>query len=112
MGATAPDSVKRLVDRFDQDRKVFQSPDHKEGQFRAEFLNPFFESLGWDVSNKAASPRSSNRSPAKSQSRLVLSGVEGSRARPRPRTSVTPLTADSLRLTATGISDCRLWIAD
>jgi hypothetical protein len=53
MGASAPDSVKRLVDRFDQDRKVFQSVDYKEEQLRAEFLNPFFTALGWDVSNKA-----------------------------------------------------------
>jgi hypothetical protein len=30
----APDSVKRLVDRFDQDRKVFVSPDYKEEQLR------------------------------------------------------------------------------
>ena len=53
MGTPAPDAVKRLVDRFDQNRKVFLSPDYKEEQLRAEFLNPFFESLGWDVSNKA-----------------------------------------------------------
>jgi hypothetical protein len=31
---TAPDSVKRLVDRFDQDRKVFLSGDYKEEQLR------------------------------------------------------------------------------
>jgi hypothetical protein len=46
---TAADAVKRLVDlsacnaqadRFDQDRKVFVSPDYKEEQLRAEFLNP------------------------------------------------------------------------
>ncbi len=53
MGTPAPDTVKRLVDHFDQNRKVFLSPDYKEEQLRAEFLNPFFECLGWDVSNKA-----------------------------------------------------------
>jgi hypothetical protein len=53
VGTTAPDSIKRLVDHFDQDRKVFLSPDYKEEQLRAEFLNPFFKSLGCDVSNKA-----------------------------------------------------------
>jgi hypothetical protein len=47
MGTPAPDSVKRLVDRFDQDRKVFVSPDYKEEQLRLEFLNPFFTALGW-----------------------------------------------------------------
>jgi hypothetical protein len=40
MATPAPDAVKRLVDRFDQDRKVFQSGDYKEEQLRAEFLNP------------------------------------------------------------------------
>ncbi len=40
MGTPAPDAVKRLVDRFDQNRKVFQSGDYKEEQLRAEFLNP------------------------------------------------------------------------
>jgi len=53
MGATPPKQVADLVERFSRDRKVFQSPDYKEEQLRAEFLNPFFESLGWDVSNKA-----------------------------------------------------------
>jgi len=59
--AAAPETVRRLVDRFDQDRKVFLSGDYKEEQIRAEcgqrtcrlrFLNPFFESLGWDMDNK------------------------------------------------------------
>jgi hypothetical protein len=53
MGTPAPDAIKRLVDLFDRERRVYQSPDYKEEQLRAEFLNPFFESLGWDVSNKA-----------------------------------------------------------
>jgi hypothetical protein len=62
MGKPAPDAVQRLVDLsacnaqadlFDRERKVYQSPDYKEEQLRAEFLNPFFESLGWDVANKA-----------------------------------------------------------
>jgi len=52
MGTPAPDAVKRLVDRFDQDRKVFQSGDYKEEQLRLEFLNPFFTALGWDMDNK------------------------------------------------------------
>jgi len=41
------------VDRFDRDRAVFQSGDYKEEQLRLEFLNPLFEALGWDVSNRA-----------------------------------------------------------
>jgi hypothetical protein len=71
MGTPAPDSVKRLVNRFDQDRKVFLSGDYKEEQLRAEFLNgpclatrhsdfgvrtfldPFFIALGWDMESGA-----------------------------------------------------------
>jgi hypothetical protein len=52
MATPAPDAVKRLVDHFDQDRKVFQSGDYKEEQLRLEFLNPFFTALGWDMNNK------------------------------------------------------------
>jgi len=40
-----PDALLRLVDRFDQDRKVFLSDDYKEEQLRLEFLNPFFDAL-------------------------------------------------------------------
>ena len=53
MGTPAPDAVKRLVDRFDQDRKVFVSPDYKEEQLRLDFPSPFFSALGWDMGNKA-----------------------------------------------------------
>jgi hypothetical protein len=55
MGTSPPKPVVDLVERFERDRKVFLSPDYKEEQLRAEFLNPFFESLGWDVANKAGS---------------------------------------------------------
>jgi hypothetical protein len=53
MGTPAPDSIKRLVDHFDQNRKVFLSGDYKEEQLRAEFLNPFFTALGVDHSSTA-----------------------------------------------------------
>jgi hypothetical protein len=62
MGPPAPDAVKRLVDRFDQDRKVFLSGDYQEEQLRAPcpptrhsafvvrtFSSPFFTALGWDM---------------------------------------------------------------
>jgi hypothetical protein len=44
---TPPDALLRLIDRFDQDHKVFLSGDYKEEQLRAEFLNPFFTAFGW-----------------------------------------------------------------
>jgi hypothetical protein len=51
-GNPAPDALKRLVDHFDQNRKVFLPGDYKEEQLRAEFLNPFFTALGWDIDSK------------------------------------------------------------
>ena len=48
-----PKLVVDLVEHFERDRTVFLSPDYKEEQLRAEFLNPFFTALGWDVANKA-----------------------------------------------------------
>jgi hypothetical protein len=52
MGASAPKQVSDLVGRFERDRKVFLSPDYKEEQLRAEFLNPFFTANVWDMDNK------------------------------------------------------------
>jgi len=39
----APDSVKRLIDHFDQNRKVFLSPDYREEQLRASTQHSAFE---------------------------------------------------------------------
>ena len=57
---TASDAVKRLVDRFDQDREVFLSGDYKKEQLRAEFLNPFFAALDWDMDNTLDAIRTRN----------------------------------------------------
>ena len=57
MGATAPDSVKRLVDHFDHNRSVFLSGDYKE-ELRLEFLNPFFTALGWGCAIRLTRVRS------------------------------------------------------
>ena len=53
MGASPPALVADLVERFERDRKVFLSAEYKEESLRKEFLDPLFESLGWDVTNKA-----------------------------------------------------------
>ena len=49
---TAPDIVKNLVERFEQHRDSYRSGRYNETQLRREFLDPFFEALGWDVFNK------------------------------------------------------------
>ncbi len=48
----APQSVLELIERFDQNRNAYRSDQYNEARLRIEFLNPFFEALGWDVNNK------------------------------------------------------------
>jgi len=52
MSTPAPDVVKRLVDHFDQNRDAYLSGSYNETQLRREFIDPFFEALGWDVENR------------------------------------------------------------
>ncbi|MEA5077777.1 MAG: TaqI-like C-terminal specificity domain-containing protein [Anaerolineaceae bacterium] len=48
----APEIIKKLVDQFTQNRDSYRSGKYNEAQLRQEFLDPFFEALGWDVYNK------------------------------------------------------------
>jgi fido (protein-threonine AMPylation protein) len=48
----APPIVATLIDRFEQNRDSYKSQGYNETQLRREFLDPFFEALGWDVANK------------------------------------------------------------
>ncbi len=48
---SVPDSIKRLVDHFEQNRTSYFSAHYKEAQLRQDFLNPFFIALGWDLFN-------------------------------------------------------------
>jgi hypothetical protein len=48
----APKEVIELVERFERNLEEYKSSRYKESQLRSEFLNPFFEALGWDVNNK------------------------------------------------------------
>ena len=47
-----PAVVGQLVERFGSQWEDYHSPQYNEAQLREEFLNPFFEALGWDVYNK------------------------------------------------------------
>jgi len=49
---TAPKEVKRLVERFRENREAYLSREYNETQLRREFLDPFFKALGWDVDNE------------------------------------------------------------
>ena len=48
----APHSVLELIERFDRNRIAYRSEHYNEARLRIEFLNPFFEALGWDINNK------------------------------------------------------------
>ena len=47
-----PQEIKNLIDRFNENQASYSASTYNEMQLRQEFLNPFFEDLGWDVSNK------------------------------------------------------------
>lgn len=48
------ESIKKLVENFDKNLEVFKTSKNKynEHSTRIEFIDPFFEELGWDISNK------------------------------------------------------------
>lgn len=49
---TPPDNIVQLVERFRRDYDAYHSPSYNEEQVRKEFLDPFFEALGWDVGHE------------------------------------------------------------
>lgn len=48
----APQVIVDLVERFERNRESYLSSAYNETQLRREFVDPFFEALGWDVNNK------------------------------------------------------------
>ena len=44
--------LSNLVERFERNIEAYHSPAYNETQLRREFIDPFFEALGWDVANK------------------------------------------------------------
>jgi type I restriction-modification system DNA methylase subunit len=49
----APREVLELVDRFHRHRSSYSQTTYKEAQVCAEFIEPLFEVLGWDMRNRA-----------------------------------------------------------
>jgi predicted type IV restriction endonuclease len=47
-----PTTVIELVERFERNREAYRSGQYNETQVRHEFIDPFFEALGWDVNNR------------------------------------------------------------
>ncbi len=48
----APKEIVELVKRFEEQKDSYNNKGYKEASLRVDFLNPFFEALGWDVGNK------------------------------------------------------------
>ncbi len=51
--AEIPKQIEELVARFDRNIDAYRNQVYNETQVRREFIDPFFEALGWDVTNKA-----------------------------------------------------------
>jgi len=47
-----PSIIKDLIERYKRNQSEYKSKGYNEFQLRNEFINPFFEALGWDVYNK------------------------------------------------------------
>ncbi len=45
--------ISNHVERFERNIEAYHSSAYNETQLRIEFIDPFFEALGWDVTNKA-----------------------------------------------------------
>ena len=46
-----PSEIIELVERFGRNIETYKRDDYKETRVRVEFIDPFFEALGWDVRN-------------------------------------------------------------
>lgn len=50
------EALKQLVNRFSSNIKEYKKDSYNEHSCRDEFINPFLEILGWDVTNKKGLP--------------------------------------------------------
>ncbi len=51
--AQAQAAVADLVERFQRNLDAYRRSEYKEAEVRHEYIEPFFEALGWDVHNRA-----------------------------------------------------------
>jgi hypothetical protein len=47
-----PHEIGELIERFERNADEYRSGRYNEKQLRNDFIDPFFEALGWDVNNK------------------------------------------------------------
>ncbi|MBI5049821.1 MAG: type I restriction enzyme HsdR N-terminal domain-containing protein [Nitrospirae bacterium] len=50
------EKLQDLIAKFEKDKDYYLSKGYLEAQVRIDFINPFFEALGWDIENKAQKP--------------------------------------------------------
>ncbi len=48
--------ISELIQKYEDDREHYLSADYNEAQLRIDFLEPFFELLGWDIKNIKGRP--------------------------------------------------------
>ncbi|MEO5643875.1 MAG: Eco57I restriction-modification methylase domain-containing protein [Bacteroidia bacterium] len=49
-------TVKKLIEKYNADREYYLTNKYNETLLRSDFLDPFFELLGWDIKNNAGKP--------------------------------------------------------
>lgn len=49
-------TVKKLIEKYNADRKYYLTNRYNETLLRSDFLDPLFELLGWDIKNNAGKP--------------------------------------------------------
>ncbi|MDR2692610.1 MAG: N-6 DNA methylase [Chitinispirillales bacterium] len=54
----AREKIVSLVLRFDEQKESYKNKDYNETQTRRDFIDPFWEALGWDVDNESGSAES------------------------------------------------------
>jgi hypothetical protein len=50
--ADLPKRLQQLVETFDHNIEAYKTNAYNEAQLRREFIDPFFQTLGWDVTNQ------------------------------------------------------------
>jgi len=53
---TFRETLQTLISKFEKDRTHYLSRGYLEAQVRIDFINPFFNALGWDIENRAQKP--------------------------------------------------------
>ena len=46
------EKLKQLVEKFKEHSAIYHQNSYNETQVRRDFIDPFFEALGWDIENK------------------------------------------------------------